>query len=159
MDLQNYSTMCAWHLAEMMDLQISDPEVWNKLSKGIWAPNKRNIPFCSLGADEALEQENIKMKVTGGLVEITECTNAHKIFPRCSRVSKLSDEASKLSSSNCLMTQHHECSHAVSDRYHAQVRNIVQCIRNNTNPFQCEEDLLYLVTKAVAPDKVKEDVF
>ena len=57
MDLRNYLPMCAWHLAEMMHLQISDPEVWNELNKGIWVPNKSNIYFCSLRADEALEQE------------------------------------------------------------------------------------------------------
>ena len=120
--------MCVWHLAEM-DLQISDPEVWNELSKGIWAPNKSNIPFCSLGADEALEQENRKMKVTGGLVGITQSAQTlTKFFLVAPELSKLSDEASKMSSSNCLMTQHHEFSQAVSDRYHAQVSNIVQCI-------------------------------
>ena len=52
MDLRNYSAMSAWHIAEMHDLKECDRETWEELSKGVWAPNKSDISFCSLGADD-----------------------------------------------------------------------------------------------------------
>ena len=47
--------MSAWHIAEMHDLKERERETWEELSKGARASNKSGIPFCSLGADEALE--------------------------------------------------------------------------------------------------------
>ena len=71
MNMRNYSTLCAWHVAEMKFLKKSDTETWSNI-RSQWAPNKCEIPFCHLGSDEALEQENRKMKVTGGVVGITQ---------------------------------------------------------------------------------------
>ena len=71
LDLRNYASMIALHLAEMTSLKKEDPETMQHLQAGLWAPNKSARSFCCLGADEALEQKNRKMKVMGGLVGIT----------------------------------------------------------------------------------------
>ena len=44
--------------------------------KGNWVVNKSATPFCALGSDEALEHQNRALKVTGGLVGITQNPSA-----------------------------------------------------------------------------------
>ena len=39
--------------------------------QGNWVVNRSGIPFSTLGADEALEHENKRMKMQGGLTGIT----------------------------------------------------------------------------------------
>lgn len=55
LDLTNYSGMTAWYLSEMT--QLRGTNVWNEFMSGNWIVNKNNIPFCSLGADEALKHK------------------------------------------------------------------------------------------------------
>jgi len=68
LDLTNYSGMMAWYIAEMYTLKEKDPVLWQEFENGNWVVSRSKKPFCSLGADEALEQQNSAMKATGGLV-------------------------------------------------------------------------------------------
>jgi len=47
---------------------------------GNFAINKNQIPFCAIGVDHALEHMNRFMKVTGGLVGITQNASARELF-------------------------------------------------------------------------------
>lgn len=63
--------MISYHLDELSIIKNEDLITWNYLCSGKWTLNKKGRVFCSLGADEVLEKEKRKMKVSGGLVSIT----------------------------------------------------------------------------------------
>ena len=59
-------------LAEMSSLRESEPEIYEEFIQGNWVVNKNpQVPFCTVGADNALAHKNRSMKVSGGLVGIT----------------------------------------------------------------------------------------
>lgn len=63
----NYARMISLYLAEMDVLQLTDPDIWKNVIEGKWVVNRNAVPFCALGADEALEHQNRKLKLQGGL--------------------------------------------------------------------------------------------
>ena len=83
-DKVNYAPVIPLYLAEMKSLKETDLEIYNEFMEGNWVVNKNSdVPFCALGADHALEHINRSMKVTGGLVGITEYPN--KVLSHCAR--------------------------------------------------------------------------
>ena len=62
-DQLKYARLSPTYLAEMYTLQETDPEIWDYLAPGNVSVNKNTIPFCAIGADHALEQQNREMKV------------------------------------------------------------------------------------------------
>ena len=63
--------MITLYLSEMNELETSDPLIWNEFLQGNWVVNRSAIPFSTLGDDEALEHENKRLKMQGGLTGIT----------------------------------------------------------------------------------------
>ena len=61
-DLHNYARYSPVYLADMFDLQTSDPTTWQFLADGYFSVNKTATAFSAIGADHALEQENRGMK-------------------------------------------------------------------------------------------------
>ncbi len=71
-DKLNYSKMIPVYSAEMKKLESSNLEIYDKFKQGNWIVNKNeSLSFCFIGADNALENINRSIKVTGGLVGIT----------------------------------------------------------------------------------------
>ena len=61
----------------MKQLEISDRETWNNLASGeTFSVTKSEVPFCGLGVDQGLEQEIRALKVSGGVVGITQNESA-----------------------------------------------------------------------------------
>ena len=56
----------------MRKLETSDPNTWKALEDGDFCVTKSIIPFCSIGPDRGIEQENRTMKVIGGITGITQ---------------------------------------------------------------------------------------
>ena len=69
----------------MKALQSTDPDLHQEFIDGNFVVNKNQIPFCAIGVDHALEHINRIMKVTGGLVGITQNASAGEILPYSSR--------------------------------------------------------------------------
>lgn len=69
MDRHNYALMITLYLSEMDELQETAPFIWNEFMCGNWVVNQSGKPFCALGNDEALEHQNTRFKVQGGLLE------------------------------------------------------------------------------------------
>ena len=59
----------------MVHLQSDDKQSWDYL-KDNYSVSKSAIPFTSIGSDHAMEQDNKKMKVSGGIIGITQNTAA-----------------------------------------------------------------------------------
>ena len=90
MDRQNYARMITLYLSEMVNLENSDSAISHQFMHGNWVIKKSRVPFCALGADEALEHGNRRLKVQGGLVGITLNETARARFflaePELSRI-------------------------------------------------------------------------
>ena len=56
----------------MRKLETSDPSTWKALDDVDFCVTKSSIPFCSIGPDRGIEQENRTMKVIGGITGITQ---------------------------------------------------------------------------------------
>ena len=162
-DKLNYARMTPLYLAEMQKLQQSDPEIYEEFLKGNWVVNKNlHVPFCALGADNALEHINRSMKVSGGLVGITLNPNARtKFFLIAPELARLAEEAKEMAGTASMNedTHHHALTNSVISREEKNIEQLVKNIENFTNPFIQENDELFnLVTKVVVPEKVKNDL-
>lgn len=161
-DMLNYARMIPVYLAEMKMLQESEPEIYEEFQQGNWVVNKNlHVPFCAIGADNALEHVNRSMKVSGGLVGITLNPNAlAKYFLIAPELARLADQAKQMTGASYTSSmRHHNFTTAVRSRQEKNIEQLASCIMRFTNPFLEESnDLFNLVTKVVLPENVKEDL-
>lgn len=145
----------------MEALSVEDSEMWITLGSGLWSPNKKGLNFCCLGTDEALEQENRKLKVTGGLVGISlkpeTLTEYFLVAPYCAKIA--ANVHKSLSTPGSERTAHHQMGQAVSARQYGWVKSLTETLATVTSPFKYDgDDLINLVTHRAAPDFVRDDV-
>ncbi|XP_015770587.1 PREDICTED: uncharacterized protein LOC107349002 [Acropora digitifera] len=117
--LLNYSRMIPLYLAEMASLEASDPSIHQEFMNGNWVVNKNNrVSFCAVGADNALEHLNRSIKVSGGLVGITQNESARaKFFLIAPELARLSSEAKSMAGVSLhTPEQHHNLSAAIVAR-------------------------------------------
>ena len=74
-DQMNYGRHAPLYVAKMRELQTKYIESWNYLKEN-FSINKTGIPFCSIGTDHALEQENKILKSNGGVKSLTQNATA-----------------------------------------------------------------------------------
>ena len=154
LDKLNYGKM-------IPQLERTYPEIWSEFSNGNWVVNKNTIIFCAIGPDHALEQINIRMKVSGGLVGTTLNEHAKNLFLLISadlvRLKKEDKEMTR--DSEAARKRHHELSQAKLKRQIKNAQKIVSTIEGFINPFSYQEnDIINLVTKAVMLEKIKQDM-
>lgn len=66
-DFQNYSRYALVYLFDMYRQQEKDPDFWQFFSSANFSVNKTKILYSAIGADHALQQDNRKMIVLGGI--------------------------------------------------------------------------------------------
>ena len=163
-DRLNYSRMIPLYLAEMASLEASDPSIHQEFMNGNWVVNKNNrVSFCAVGADNALEHLNRSMKVSGGLVGITQNESARaKFFLIAPELARLSSEAKSMAGVSLhTPEQHHTLSAAIVAREDKGVQQLIAAIKSLTNPFSVSKDsasnsdLYNLVTKVVTSKEIK----
>ena len=161
-DRLNYARRIPLYLAEMKSLQNSDPDIYSEFEDGNWVVNKNSlVPFCALGADNALEHINRSMKVNGGLVGITLNPSARaKFFLIAPELARLADQAKDMAAvTSKFQDRHHNLTAAVLSREEKNVNKLTTTIENYINLFtEPGEELFNLVTKVVMPEDVKRDL-
>ena len=97
-DKIKYARIITVYLAEMPFSKSSDPEIYDEFTQGKWVVNKNaEVPFCTTGADNALEHKNRSMKVSGGLVGITLNEAARtKFFLIAPELASLAEQAKSM---------------------------------------------------------------
>ena len=162
MDKLVYARMIPLYLADMELLRESDKDIYEEFLQGNWVVNKnRQVPFCAIGADHALEHVNRSMKVPGGLIGITQNAYARsKFFLISPELAKLAGEACEIAGMSLpAQTHHHAHSPAVFIRQEKSIEALTATLENFTNPFAVEScELFNLVTKAVVPEKIRIDL-
>ena len=160
-DKQKYARLIPLYLAEMSALETTDPDIHKEFMDGNFTVHKNKIPFCAVGVDHALEHINRIMKVTGGLVGITQNASAReRFFLTAPELSRLAAEAHEMAGTpTAAKKRHHELSMAVWHRQEANVLKLKGAIVSSMNPMTHEsEDLMNIITKVVMPTQVQEDV-
>ena len=80
------------YLAEKKCLQDESPHIWNYFLQGGFTVKKSDIPFTSLGADHAGEQQNKILKIVGGLIGITKNEQARTRYFSVAPIAQLSNQ-------------------------------------------------------------------
>ena len=162
LDLHNYSGMISLHLAQMADLEKSDPDIWHEFQRGNWVVKKSASPFCALGSDEALEHQNRALKVTGGLVGITQNPNAlARYFLSATHLNAICDEteAMTIGSLSTGDHKHHRSGASAVNIQDKAISKLHEEFERVGNPFLFhEEELVNISSKAVFSDEIKKDV-
>ena len=137
-DRMNYARMIPLYLAEMKSLKSTDPDIEAEFQSENWVVDKNAlVPFCGLGADDALEHVNRSMKVSGGLVGITLNPSARaKFFLISPELAPLKEKANDMADvSTKLQDQHHNLTAAVLSREEKNISKLTTTIASFTNPF------------------------
>ena len=119
-------------------MKASDPEIYEEFIQGNWVVNKNaEVPFCAVGADNALEHKNRCMKVSGGLVSITLNEAARtKFFLIAPELASLAEQAKSMAGvSSKPQCRHHNLTTAVLPREEKGVAKLTATIERFKNPF------------------------
>ena len=91
----NTKTMLVYSLFTLQQCRKhkKDPYIWEEFMKGNFCVTKGAAGFTSIAPDHGIEHENRKLKVTGGIVGITQNEKAlDRYFLIAPEVAKLVDE-------------------------------------------------------------------
>ena len=158
-DRLNYARMTPLYLAEMKTLPETDPDIYREFKDGNWVVNKNpNVPFSGFGIDYGLEHINRSMKVSGGLVGITQNPSARaKFFLISPELARLARQAKDMAGVTVkVQDRHHNHNTKVLNREEKNILKLKSTISNYTSPFtQTGDELFNLLTKVVVPDDVK----
>jgi len=148
-DQINYARMTPLYLATMMELKTTDPESWHYL-KHNFCINKTGVPFCSIGTDHALEQDNKKLKVNGGVVGLTQNPQALYRFclisPSLDLLVQTFLERSGIRSIS-IQHSHYQLSGTTNKRILSNVNKITEMLSDIEIGFEVNE--FNILTKAV----------
>lgn len=161
LDKQKYARLVPLYLADMSALETTDPDIYEEFINGNFSVHKNIIPFCAVGVDHALEHINRVMKVTGGLVGITQNASAReRFFLTAPELSRLAEEAHHMAgSSTSTRTEHHDLSNAVWSREERNILKLKNVICASMNPMTYDGgDLPNIITKVVMPSEVQHDL-
>ncbi len=110
-----------------------------ELSSGAFFVKKNQVRFTSIGVDHALEQDNRRMKVLGGVNGLTQY---HKLLMQfcliAPEMARLSAEAEFVSGmTNSSRKKHHEISPKTLLRQEDNIRKLRETL-SQSNPFTSE---------------------
>ena len=71
-DQYNYGRWGPLYVADMLELQETDKEMWKYFDEGNVVISKHSTPFTAIDPDHAIEQEHKKIKAKGGSIGITD---------------------------------------------------------------------------------------
>ena len=154
--------MILLYLAEMKALPETDPDIYRGFKDGNWVVNKNpNVPSSGLSVDYGLKHIKRSMKVSGGLVGITQNPSAPaKFFLIAPELACLARQAKDMAGVTVkVQERHHNHNTKVLNREEKNILKLKSTISNYTNPFtQKGDELFNLVAKVVVPDDVKCDL-
>ena len=146
----------------MRKLETSDPDTWKALENGDFCVTKSSIPFCSIGPDHGIEQENRTMKVIGGITGITQKkATLDKFFLIVPELARLVNEFGEFNGVSIKQerTKHHDLVGTARNRIFRNAENMKNIILSQGNPFTVHQDeIVNLMTKAVMKDEVKVSI-
>ncbi|KAG1676988.1 Transient receptor potential-gamma protein [Nymphon striatum] len=158
-DQYNYGRWGLLYVADMLELQLTNPDTWSFLDKGNFVA-KHSVPFTAIDPDHAIEQEHKKMKMKGGFIGITgneQAMEKHFVIPpTLSRIVQEFKEYAGIDNKRAC-SLHHELKSEKSSKLVRNAAKLVGNINMQGNPF-LKNDMYNLMTFAVAPNNVSKDI-
>ena len=162
LDHINYARWLPVHIADMLNLIRSHPDVYFEFMKGHFAVQKTNKVFSAISIDQCHEQMNKLVKGDGGAVGLTEDPQALERWmvagPEISRLIhefENSFHSPKSQKSN----KHHDQNLNTQRTFATHVNATVETFKKLGNPFlEVNGDLLTLDTKVIMGKEVIETV-
>ena len=144
----------------MMGLKENDAVSWKYL-KDNFSINKTGIPFCSIGSDHALEQDNKLLKVNGGVVGLTQnptalhrfCLISPSLASLCSQFLKNSgiiDKSTKL--------KHYQLVGSINKRISLNVSKVINMLNDLSVNFAPSECVFSILSKAILSSEASADI-
>ena len=158
-DQLNYGRWGPLYVADMLEMQTTDPDLWNFLNEGNFSIAKSSVSFTAIDPDHAIEQEHKKMKSKGGFIGITGNELAlEKYFITAPTLSRVVDEFKDYAGikSRQATSLHHELTGDKGNRLIQNAAKLVKAISKQGNPFE-EIDMFNLMTFAVTPHEVSQN--
>ena len=119
-DMLNYARLTPVYLSQMTELKEKDNDTWQAFQTGHFSVNKSSVPFSTIGADHALEQQNCVVKVLGGIKGIANSQTAlDEYFMTAEELSLLLDQFSDqydLRNNSLKRKQHYQLSGSKNQR-------------------------------------------
>jgi len=158
LDRTNYSR---WLPVHIKDMKTRPPVIRDQFQKN-WVILKAKRPFSAMPLDQAHEQNNEKVKGSGGAVGMTENPAALKRWmiagPEQARIVDELEEMSNLSEEPSYHS--HEQGHATQEKFHKQVSNMCHAIKSMGNPFlNTAKELVVLDTHDCMDGEVVEALY
>ena len=111
-------------------------------------------PFCALGTDHALEQENKKMKVLGGISGIAnkKFTMESYFVVAAPVLNRICEKfVSTFTGYRLHKKQHHQLTGSISSRCYNDVSKLITVYENHEVDFSNTDDVFNIVRKVVLP--------
>ncbi len=159
-DQYNYGRWGPLYVADMLEMQTTDPDTWTFLAEGNFVISKHDVPFTAIDPDHAIEQEHRKMKVKGGFIGITGNEQSmEKYFIIAPSLGRLVHEFKDYAGieTGTASSLHHEIGSEKSTKLVNNAAKLAGVLNIQGNPF-LKEDMHNLVTFAVTPDNVSKDI-
>lgn len=158
LDRMNYSRWLPVHIKDMKTLP---PSIRAEFKKN-WVFLKGRRPFSAMPLDQAHEQNNEKVKHSGGAIGLTTNPAALKRWmiagPEQARILDEFEEMNNLSEEPSF--QSHEQGHAIQETFHKQVNNMCDVIKSMGNPFlNTAKELIVLDTHDCMDEQVVEALY
>ena len=159
-DQLNYARLSPAYLAEMYTLHETDPEIWDYLASGNFSVNKNTIPFCAIGADHALGQQNREMKVLGGVKGLLLNKDALNQFALIApELNKICDEfcvANNIGQNS--RTEQYQHSISFNNHILSNTSKLSEKPESFDITFDKNENVYNIIAKSVLPEKVQKQV-
>eukprot|EP00732_Lithocolla_globosa_P001653 Lithocolla_globosa_v1_NODE_865_length_3166_cov_7.938966.p1 type:complete len:759 gc:universal NODE_865_length_3166_cov_7.938966:2838-562(-) len=159
-DAINYLRFLSVYIVDMKNL---DSEVKEQFDLGKWVVSKSARRWSSMALDQGHEQLNGVAKGPGGMVGLTENPVGFlRWMVVASERSKIVEEFREnieISNESTESNKHHEEGFSQQEKFHKQVNDLANAIRELGNPFKDEsKDLFKLDTREVMPDTSVETI-
>ena len=164
MNRQNYARYLPVYLADMQQLELTHPDVYNEFSAGNHTISRSGQPFLQVSTDMALEQSiNTDSKSSGGVIGISQIPSALErwfltIHERASITSALK---AMYGLQDGEQASHKEAAARRVKRDEEDVKKMMGCFSSGlmTDPFTHDSDeLLNIATGVVLPEDVAQNL-
>lgn len=162
LDHTNYARWLSVHLRDMLNLEITHPNIAVEFKKSKFTVSKSNKHFSNISIDHAHEQLNALIKGDGGGVGLTESdaglTRWITASPEILRVmEEFEGSLSQVSNDR----KHHEQKPCCQKRFQQDVKNLLEVFDQEGCPFSettANDFLISLDSHTVADDTVSSSV-
>ena len=151
------------HIKDLLELPTKQPEVYENFLKGHFTAKKTANPFSAISEDQSHEQNNARIKGSGGAIGITENEQALRRWmvsgPEISRLLEQYQQGTEnLKKSESM--KHHEESPSKQIKFKTNVKQLVKVFNDYGNPFIDVSGELYKIdTKEVVKKENISNMF